>query len=213
MKFTVIDLLLVEGLTGVDSYPFSAFEGKIQDEQYLLVDAKYRKHNQGLESIYLRRFFSAFWRGDYPAARKWSEEASALPSYKMPKIQLIYHTFYHGLMAFQSYREGEGEEFLDEGKKVLSKMEQWAKNSKVIFESKLYLIEAEHYASLCHIVAAKESYELSAETARNHGLFHEVGLAYEVSAITHIAFSYLYPYYSLIPHLYCQSCTASFYLH
>lgn len=124
-------------------------------------------------------------------AKKWSKESSALPSFKMPKLQLIYHTFYHGLIAFQSYREGEGEAFLEEGKKVLSKMEQWAKNSKVIFENKLYLIEAEHYASLCHIVAAKESYELSAETARNHGLLHEVGLAYEVSVITHISFSYL----------------------
>ena len=44
-----------------------------------------------------------------------------------------------------------------------------------------FLCEAEDYASMCNIVAAKESYELSAKTARDHGLVHEQGLACEVS--------------------------------
>ena len=80
-------------------------------------------------------------------------------------------------------RDGEGEDLLEEGKKILEKMERWAKNSKAIFESKLILLEAEHYASMCNIVAAKESYELSAESARDHCLMHEQGLACEVSLL------------------------------
>ena len=102
--------------------------------------------------------------------------ASALPSSKMPKVQLIYYTFYHGLIAFQRYRDGEGEKWLVAGKKVLDKMELWEKkNSKAIFENKLFLLESEHYACMCNIVASKESYELSAKSARDHGLVQEQG--------------------------------------
>lgn len=183
LNYTIVDILVVDGLTGVDSYPFSALEGRISNEDVLLADAKYKNHNQGLEAIYTRRFFSAFWKGDYSEAKKWFDVASSIPSSKMPKIQLIHRTFYRGLIAFQLYRDGEGEDFLEEGKKILEKMERWAKNCKAIFESKLILLEAEHYASMCNIVAAKESYELSAESARDHGLMHEQGLACEVSIL------------------------------
>lgn len=179
MKFCLVDFLLVEGLTGNNSHPFSAFEGTIQNEDFLLADCKYKKLNQAMEAIYTNRFISAFWNSNYAEANKWYQLAASLPSSKMPKIQLIYRTFYHGLMAFQMFRDGEGEEWLDKGKVALDKMEQWAKNSNVIFESKLYLLESEHYASMCNIVAAKESFELSAQTARDHGLIHEQGLAYE----------------------------------
>ncbi|KAL7540948.1 hypothetical protein ACHAXR_010516 [Thalassiosira sp. AJA248-18] len=180
LKYAIVDCLIIDGLTGKDSCPFRACEGMIQDEDVLLADAKYKSHNQGMEAIYTRRFFSAFWNGDYAEANKWVDTASSLPSSKMPKIQLIHHSFYRGLIAFQLYRDGEGEEWLDVGKKLLDKMELWVKNSKAIFESKLILLEAEHYASMCNIVAAKESYELSAQTARDHGLVHEQGLACEL---------------------------------
>ncbi|KAL7545938.1 hypothetical protein ACHAWF_009286 [Thalassiosira exigua] len=82
-------------------------------------------------------------------------------------------------MSFQNFRDGKGEDWLEIGRKALAKTEVWVKNSQVIFESKLYLMEAEHYASNCHIVAAKESFVLSAKTARDHGLVHEQGLAFE----------------------------------
>ena len=92
---------MVDGLTGVDNCPFSAYEGMIQNEDVLLADSKYKKHSQGLEAIYARRFCSAFWTGYYTEADKWLELALALPSSKMPKIQLIRYTFYRGLIAFQ----------------------------------------------------------------------------------------------------------------
>jgi len=41
------------------------------------------------------------------------------------------------------------------------------------------LLEAEHYASMCNVVAARESYELSIKVARDNGYIHEQGLAYE----------------------------------
>ena len=172
----------VDDLTGVDSNPFLAFEGTIQDENSLLADLKYKNHIQGLESIYNYRFISAFWKGDYAKANEWYKEATALAASKMLKITIVYRTFYRGLIAYQLYRNGEGEEWLDEGKTVLDKVEMWRQNAnKSIFESKLILLEAEHYASNCNIVAAKESYELSAKTARDYGLVHEQGLACEVS--------------------------------
>lgn len=48
-----------------------------------------------------------------------------------------------------------------------------------ICENKLILLEAENYASMCNVVAAKESYELSIKVARDNGYIHEQGLAYE----------------------------------
>jgi len=180
-KFAIVDLLIIQGLTGVDYFAFSVFEGMIQDEDVLLANAKLKKHRQVLEIIYSRRFFSAFWFGEFAEANKWYDQSLTFPSMKMPKIQLIYHTFYRGIIAYQMYRDGEGEEWLDEGKKALDRMEVWSKKaSKAIFENKLYLLEAEHYASNCNIVAAKESYELSAKSARDHGVVHEQGLAYEL---------------------------------
>ena len=181
MKFAVVDALVIQGLTGFDLDPFSGFDGMIQNENVLLANAKYKKHHQGLESIYTGRLFSAFWAGNYTEANRLLELSLTIPSSKMPKIQLIYHTFYRGLIAYQMHRNGDGEEHLDQGKKVLDKMELWNQRaSKAVFENKLYLLEAEHYASNCNIQAAKESYELSAKTARDHGLVHEQGLAYEL---------------------------------
>ena len=171
----------MDELAGVKKNPFSFIGGAIQDENYLLAYAK-QHGTTGLESMYSLRFFSAFWKGDYTIAIKWYKEATEQPSSKMLKLSLIYRTFYHGLIAYQLYRNGEGEEWLDEGKIVLDKVEIWRRNAhKSIFESKLILLEAEDYASNCNIVAAKESYELSAKTARDYGLVHEQGLACEVS--------------------------------
>jgi len=170
-------------LIGLDAcHRFAPFEGTIQNEDILLADCKYKKHNQGIEAIYTRRFHSAFWSGNYAEANKWFECASSLPSFKMPKIQFIHNTFYRGIIGFQMYRDGEGEEWLDVGKKAMDRMELWEKNSKAIFENKLILLEAENYASMCNIVAAKESYELSAKSARDHGLVHEQALACELYA-------------------------------
>lgn len=171
----------MEGLTGINSGLFSAFDGVIQNESILLADAHQNNSLSLIESIHMRRFFSAFWREDYDDADKWYNLVASLPSFKMPKIGLIYLTFYRGLISFQRYRDGDGEEWLAEGTKALEKMRVWNANaSKDIFESKLYLLESEDYACNCNIVASRESYELSAKTARDKGLVHEQGLAYEM---------------------------------
>ena len=130
---------------------------------------------------------AAFWRADYAEANKCYDLASAQPTFNMPRIQMISICLYRGLISFQLFRAGEGEDWLAKGKKMLSKMEMWTKNcSKDVFENKLYLLEAENYASDDHIVAAKESYELSITSARDHGLIHEQGLASEVSSIIYV---------------------------
>lgn len=93
---------------------------------------------------------------------------------------MVCHTFFKGLVAFQNYRAGDGEEWLDEGKKVFDKMKIWIKNSTANFENKLRLLEAEHQASMCNIVAAKAAYEASVRCARDNGLIHEQALACEL---------------------------------
>ena len=171
--------MLVEGLTGIKDHPFSDYVGIIQDENILLAHWKHKQNNQGIEQIYTRRFLSAFWAREYIEASKWLEMASAVPSSKMPEIQFIHRTFFGALLAFRRYREGDGEECLKTGETALEKMRLWSNNSKAIFENKLLLLESEHFACSCNIVAAGESYELSAKSAHDHGLVHEQGLAYE----------------------------------
>ena len=78
-----------------------------------------------------------------------------------------------------------GDKWLDEGKEMLDQVEAWAENSKPIFENKLILLEAEYYASMCNVVAAKESYELAIKVARDNGYIHEQGLAYGECYCTH----------------------------
>jgi len=180
-EYTCVELLLVKELTGTNSHNLSAYIGLIQGENILLANCKNcKRHSQGAEQIYTRRFLSAFWASDYTNATKWLELASAIPSSKIPKVTFIYRTFFSALLAFRRYRDGEGEEFLAKGQILLEKMRLWSKNSKAIFENKLLLLESEHYACSCHIVASKESYELSAKSACDHGLVHEQGLAYEL---------------------------------
>ena len=90
------------------------------------------------------------------------------------------HTFYKGLIAFQEYRDGCGEELLDEGKKVYNEIAVWVKNSPANFANKLLLLEAEHQASLCNIVGARTAYEASVRSARDQGFLHEQGLSCEL---------------------------------
>merc|ERR1712194_488521 len=40
LEFAIVDLLLVEGLTGLDSQPFSVYGGMTQDEDSLLAQCK-----------------------------------------------------------------------------------------------------------------------------------------------------------------------------
>lgn len=131
-----------------------------------------------VEAVHLQNFIILFWNGDYVEAEKASTIAMSFPSAKMPKIQLIYHIFYRGIVAFNLYRDGKGENWLGVGIEMLNQMEIWVENSKPIIENKLILIEAEHYASMCNVVAAKESYVLSIQVARDNGYIHEQGLAY-----------------------------------
>merc|ERR1711862_648981 len=118
--------------------------------------------------------------GNYREANEFICQAVSLPTYKVPKMDLIYATFFRGLVLLQRYRDGSGEDCFEEGKLILDKVRNWETNCKVMFENKVVLLEAEYYASNCNIVAAKESYELAAELARDKGLVHEQGLAYEL---------------------------------
>mmetsp|Transcript_17647 Transcript_17647/g.31915 ORF Transcript_17647/g.31915 Transcript_17647/m.31915 type:complete len:184 (+) Transcript_17647:88-639(+) len=117
---------------------------------------------------------------DYTKANKCSEAILALPSSKLLKIQLVFHTFFTGLIAFEMHRDGAGEEQLAKGKDVLDKMKIWSKCSTPNFDNKLLLLEAECHASMCHIKAAKVAFEASGRSARDHGLIHEQGLACEL---------------------------------
>lgn len=110
----------------------------------------------------------------------FSKEAFSFPMSKTPKIQLIFHYFYHGLTSFWLYRDGQGDSYLDEGKNVIKKMEVWRANSPCTFENKLFLLQAEHLASLSDKDASIEMYEMSIKTARDNGFLHEQGLGHEL---------------------------------
>eukprot|EP00585_Thalassiosira_rotula_P010121 CAMPEP_0196137450 /NCGR_PEP_ID=MMETSP0910-20130528/5428_1 /TAXON_ID=49265 /ORGANISM="Thalassiosira rotula, Strain GSO102" /LENGTH=296 /DNA_ID=CAMNT_0041397909 /DNA_START=35 /DNA_END=925 /DNA_ORIENTATION=- len=180
LKFSALDKEMIDSLTGdKSSNPYAAFDGIISSKESLLADAQSKRHFQTVEAVHLQEFFVSFWMGDYDEAAKASDVAMSFPSAKMPKMQLIYHTFYRGVVALYLYREGKGETWLKEGSEMQDQLKIWVKNSKPIFENKLILLEAEHYASMCNVVAAKESYELSIKVARDNGYTHEQGLAYE----------------------------------
>ena len=184
LKYAVIDCYLVDSLTGIDTRPYLAFQGTIINEEILLAHCRLKKIPHGIDAIFTNRYIAAFWRGDYTEANKCYDLATAQPTFNMPRIQMISTSLYRGLISFQLFRAGEGEDWLAEGKKMLNKMEIWTKNcNKDVYENKLYLLEAENYASDDHIVAAKESYELSITSARDNGLINEQGLASEVSSI------------------------------
>mmetsp|Transcript_32513 Transcript_32513/g.78696 ORF Transcript_32513/g.78696 Transcript_32513/m.78696 type:complete len:1338 (-) Transcript_32513:142-4155(-) len=182
LKYIIIDVLLLDALTGVDSNPFALFEGMLPDENVLLADFKMREYPQGIESIYLTKYFIAFWFGDYANANKWFDLASAIPSSRMPKLQLIYSTFYRGIISYQLSLDGKGEQWQERGDEILLTMGIWSKNCEAIYQNKLYLLQAESNACNCNIAAAKELFVLAATSARDNGLIHEQALACECYA-------------------------------
>ena len=112
---------------------------------------------------------------DYAEANKRSKAILALPSSKMLKIHTVFHTFFMGLIAFHTYRDGEGEDYLEKGKEALVKMEVWGNCSAATHTNKLLLLKAEHHASMCNIDAAKAAFQASVRAACDYGLVHEQG--------------------------------------
>ncbi len=182
---------------------YTALGENIRNKQSLLKYAQHESNFQLIEAVHLANVFISFWMGDWEEAQKSSEIALTCPSAKMPKSQGVYHMVYRGIIAFTMYRGGKGEfqgfcvssvieyklfphqclihigeKWFLEGKRVLDQMETWVNCQKKIFENKLILMEAEHYASMCNVVAAKESYELSIAVALDNGYIHEQGIAY-----------------------------------
>lgn len=200
LRFAVIDILLFDTLTGRNSNPLATSNRpEFKSESSLLAYWKSKKLQQSLVIIHINHFMRSFWRGEYKEAKTHYELAEELPSFRIPKVQLLHSVFYHGIVLFQLHRDGEGGEYFEKGKAVMELMRRWEPNCKHTFESKLVLLEAEcksenlltvteinlthscqDYASNCNIVASKESYELSAKIALENGLVHERGLAFEL---------------------------------
>jgi len=174
-----LDISLTCELTGSSDDPYTYFEESINSEEELFWDAKEKNNSQLLQSIAHKRFLSAFLFGDFGKAATHSKEASSFPTSKTPKIQLIYHYFYHGLMAFHLYRDGEGESYLKEGKDMLEKFIIWNKHSPKTFGNKVLLLEAEYLASLFNRNRALEKYDMSIKASRDSGFVQEEGLSNE----------------------------------
>ena len=178
-KYAVLDWVLLNKMIGKSQDPFYIFDGLICDELALLSDAKTRKNIQLIESIHLQRFVLSFWLGNYADADEAYKLAASCSSFQMPKIHFLFHTFYRGLISFQMYRDGEGEEWFEEGKTVLNKFDSWHCNYVSNVENKLLLLRAEYMAATCEINGARAAYEASIKSAQDHGFVHEQGLAYE----------------------------------
>lgn len=104
----------------------------------------------------------------------------SLPSSKRPKLISIYFYFFRGLIAFRRYRENNSEEQLRIGIEAICKLEFWFQYAPSNYENKLFLLNAEQYASLPNIYEAKTQYEASINSARDNGRIHEQGLAFEL---------------------------------
>ena len=161
-----------------DDNPYCHFEGAISNESELISEAKVKNNTQQLQSIALKRLLSAFHFGHYKDAEKFSKEAFSYPTAKTPKIQLIFHYFYHGLTSFWLYRDGQEESHLEEGKKAIEKFEMWNKNSQCTFENKLLLLKAEHLSCSSDSSQTKATFEKSIKSARDNGFLHEQGLGH-----------------------------------
>lgn len=158
--------------------PYSEyFEGAIKDEDELIIHARVKKNAQLLQSVAVKQFISAFHRGEMMQAIKLSKDAFSFPTARVLKIQLIYHCFYHGLVCYRLYRDGEGDDYLEEGKEMMQKVSTWHRTSPSTFENKLFLLEAEYFASLCNRNRAIEKFQASIKSARDNGFVHEQGLA------------------------------------
>lgn len=93
------------------------------------------------------------------------------------QLKYVYFKFYHGIIAFRQYRNGEGEEWLDQGKDCLEKFKVWSSLSPTNFQSKLLILEAEYQASEANIFVAKTMFQSAARVARNNGLINDQALA------------------------------------
>ena len=156
LSFGVLDILLIDSLTGDDSEPFSACEGEeLENEDSLIEHAK--ASNQSVVFVYVSYFMKAFWCGDYREAKKYYAMAEVLPSFQVPpKVQVLNAMFYHGLISFQSFRCGQGEENFEKGKATLEKVKLWAPNCEHTFHNKLLLLEAECESNYCDIFPPRD---------------------------------------------------------
>ena len=179
-KIALIHVAMIESLTGTKSNAFDVFEGTIPSEDFILADAKAKQNLVNIEFINLSRFFASFLFGDYQTANKLYGTVSSLPGQRQHMIWSIFRQYYRGIIAFHLYRDGEGEEWLEEGEKMLQKFEHLAKKTTTnFFDSKLLLLRAEYYASSCEVRKAKLTFEDSIKSARDHGFVNDQGLAYE----------------------------------
>jgi len=167
--------------------PYSYFEGAILDEEELIQEAQVKNNNPQLQLIAFKQFQSAFHSGDYSEAALLYKDTLSFPTSKTQKIQLLFHYFYHGLTSFYLHRNGEGESHLDEGKTMLEKLTEWHKHSPSTFENKLFLLQAEYFASLCNRDTSIEKYEASIKAARDNGFVHEQGIAHGKYSLSNLA--------------------------
>jgi len=152
---------------------------KDHDNSALLKQAEKCKNIRLIENYHYGRFLLYFWQADHVKALEASHLVLSCPGSKMPKIQLVYFTFYRGLVCFKRYREGDGENLFIEGNGILAKLQSWRQYSKAIVNNKILLLEAEYFAANCDRNMAIEKYNAAAKAARDAGYLHDQALAYE----------------------------------
>ena len=185
-KLALLDCVLLMELTGRQTAGdyFSVFDGSICNLDDLQAEAESIKHTRLLHQVHCYNLFIAYWRGNLEAAEEYSRLASTMhPASKIPAIQLIYATFFRGLVLFQMHREVGGEQRLKDGQDAMHLIGKWAQlspNSMAVFENKWHLLKAEHAFSVQDHDHALEMYRTSIETSRDRGNIHELALSYEL---------------------------------
>lgn len=141
---SAVDKDMLDDLTGDNSSnPYSILNVNIRNRESFIAYSKAKGHSELLERTYQRNFIVSFWKGDYVGAEKIASILETMPHSKNSKVQLIYYMFYKGIVLFNFYREGKGDNYLDQGKEILDQVEIWANDcNESIFKNKLILLEA-----------------------------------------------------------------------
>jgi tetratricopeptide (TPR) repeat protein len=179
-KRAILDKLSIDLLMGLPCDSFSIFDGMIPNENTLLADALQKNNTHVMISIYARRFLSSFWLDEYTEARKWARLALSNTKQLGPFIvkTLLFNA--QGVIAFQMYRDGEGEKYFEEGEKMLKELEKWLGISERHFKNRYLLLRAEYYASTCQVKMAKQAYKESIQSSRNYGRIQDQALGNEL---------------------------------
>lgn len=176
-------------LTGTKRILDDNVEGCGDDEQNL-ISAMSKSDIYVAEIIVIQKMIVDFIFRRMAAAEKLVKQYTEFFELhkSVPPLNMIYRSFYTGLVAFHFLRESpqEHQYWTDLGRCAIQKFEQWTMECEWNFSNKLCLLNAEYYFALGKLEAASKHYQLSIASARSHRFKHEEAVACELASLFHL---------------------------